>query len=872
MENYRKYAMLMCSMGLMFLVVGITYAFFNYTRTGNPNNFSVGRISFESKNEQTITINNLFPIDPNDSNSLNDPTKVGTYQIAITGDTDYDDGLEYLVSIVDSNITTSTGKTIPIGINLQTTGLGNNENNYLSLRKTTTTPINMKMIDDYIDGDSDILVGFIPTNIEKGTISGVNGSITIKAYIDKNKVAISDTYNTNPTPSPSNNNGNDPEYIYNVNATNEDIANCVYHLINDLSFPGDATLTESYCRNENTQYGRLSDSFSGFPSQIKDVLIGDNIFIDANAVSNNSYADGTTSAWVNGRVVLTTSEWDEISNTGISFKVKVEANKGIWYMKSLGAIMKKDAVLDNTRSTFVSSSSGIYFSNISSDTNGKGIYMSAGTENDTYPIYYYRGNVDNNVLFANKCWKIVRTTETGGTKLIYNGNPEPLMNYLEESDYNVTSNYNLTYNSQTSSWENITSNSEINLEFTLEAANDYVLYLESNVASGISSYIYVYKNGTQIYYSDASAQYAVIHFSDFGSITANDTIKIYCYDIGSNSQYPSMYRFKMYHSSDDPIGIRCDNMGKDTGISLNVSNALTNNFKFNENKTSPAYNGYMYGTVYNYSTTGWVSGRKYGSGFTYNGSTYQLTDPVSSVNATHHYSCNLTDAEGRCEEIRYQFSSNGGYIVLTGGDGIEEAMAKMQTNTNSSIAKQMLDSWYETNLSSYTNKLEDTIWCNDRSVATNNNGWISNGGDLSTNLQYGSYARSGFSSFRSPLPSRLNLTCPNKNDRFTVSNSEGNEALTYPVGLLTQEEYALAGAITSGTNINYYLYNGYNTWLMSPLDFYSNKSQNIYMFTNGSLGYNATNLEFALRPSISLNKDQSIGSGTGTALDPYVIE
>jgi hypothetical protein len=498
--------------------------------------------------------------------------------------------------------------------------------------------------------------------------------------------------------------------------------------------------------------------------------------------------------------------------------------------------------------------------------------MRAGTENDTYPIYYYRGNVDNNVLFANKCWKIVRTTETGGTKLIYNGNPEPLMNYLEESDYNVTSNYNLTYNSQTSSWENITSNSEINLEFTLEAANDYVLYLESNVASGISSYIYVYKNGTQIYYSDASAQYAVIHFSDFGSITANDTIKIYCYDIGSNSQYPSMYRFKMYHSSDDPIGIRCDNMGKDTGISLNVSNALTNNFKFNENKTSPAYNGYMYGTVYNYSTTGWVSGRKYGSGFTYNGSTYQLTDPVSSVNATHHYSCNLTDAEGRCEEIRYQFSSNGGYIVLTGGDGIEEAMAKMQTNTNSSIAKQMLDSWYETNLSSYTNKLEDTIWCNDRSVATNNNGWISNGGDLSTNLQYGSYARSGFSSFRSPLPSRLNLTCPNKNDRFTVSNSEGNEALTYPVGLLTQEEYALAGAITSGTNINYYLYNGYNTWLMSPLDFYSNKSQNIYMFTNGSLGYNATNLEFALRPSISLNKDQPIGSGTGTALDPYVIE
>ena len=67
---------------------------------------------------------------------------------------------------------------------------------------------------------------------------------------------------------------------------------------------------------------------------------------------------------------------------------------------------------------------GIDFRYPSSDTNGKGLYIRSGTENNTYPIYYYRGAVDNNnVYFANYCWKIVRTTETGGLKLIYNGTP-----------------------------------------------------------------------------------------------------------------------------------------------------------------------------------------------------------------------------------------------------------------------------------------------------------------------------------------------------------------------------------------------------------------------------------------------------------------
>lgn len=53
--------------------------------------------------------------------------------------------------------------------------------------------------------------------------------------------------------------------------------------------------------------------------------------------------------------------------------------------------------------------------------NGNGV--NEYTENGQ-TIYYYRGEIeDNNVIWADKCWKILRTTATGGTKIVYNGEP-----------------------------------------------------------------------------------------------------------------------------------------------------------------------------------------------------------------------------------------------------------------------------------------------------------------------------------------------------------------------------------------------------------------------------------------------------------------
>ncbi|MBQ6285906.1 MAG: hypothetical protein IJK67_06355, partial [Bacilli bacterium] len=88
-----------------------------------------------------------------------------------------------------------------------------------------------------------------------------------------------------------------------------------------------------------------------------------------------------------------------------------------------------------------------------SGTSGTGIFRLPSTASDPYPVYYYRGAVtNNNVYFANKCWKIVRTTSTGGVKLIYNGlntgtSEQPACNNTGTDSQIGTSVFNSNYTS-----------------------------------------------------------------------------------------------------------------------------------------------------------------------------------------------------------------------------------------------------------------------------------------------------------------------------------------------------------------------------------------------------------------------------------------
>ncbi len=84
--------------------------------------------------------------------------------------------------------------------------------------------------------------------------------------------------------------------------------------------------------------------------------------------------------------------------------------------------IEKQAVMDNTKSEFVTSENGIDFAHTSSSTNGRGVYIDSNSVDEENKIMYYRGNINNNfIIFKNYCWQILRTTTDGKVKLLYAG-------------------------------------------------------------------------------------------------------------------------------------------------------------------------------------------------------------------------------------------------------------------------------------------------------------------------------------------------------------------------------------------------------------------------------------------------------------------
>lgn len=122
---------------LVYLVIGVlalvlmlgtvTYAFFNYTRTGLANNIRTGTISFnsiQSSGQSTnINLTNIFPIDISNGLPENDPN-VGEVNLHVTGDTTYGEGIEYLLKVVSVNNTAGT-KSLPISIDVSYTATTN---------------------------------------------------------------------------------------------------------------------------------------------------------------------------------------------------------------------------------------------------------------------------------------------------------------------------------------------------------------------------------------------------------------------------------------------------------------------------------------------------------------------------------------------------------------------------------------------------------------------------------------------------------------------------------------------------------------------------------------------------------------------------
>ena len=787
MNKYRNIVFVLIFMGMVSLLVGATYSFFNYTRNGSNNTISVGRINFITRQTETINLTNVFPIDK--STIGTDTTNVDEVVIEIEGDTDYNGGIEYLVSSVDSEIYSSTGKLIPISLDVTVDDLGTENTSYFTSRDNSNSSIYKKLVGDTLVGDQMLLVGYIVPNATLGTPTGIDGSITIKAFFDKDVIGISDTYD-----------------------------------------------------------GTESD------------------------------LNGTSEDWADGRTILTTTEWNAIQTNGVSFKIKVEANQGIWVVGSLEEIMRKSAVMDNIASTYVSRSSGINFGEVSSDTNGKGIYTRAGTENDPYPIMYYRGDIDNNnVLFGGYCWKAVRTTEDGGVKLLYNGEYENIYERvpLEESDFTIVENTNnaFVYDSA-NKWFTLSSTSgDYYFDFKLPDGN-YIVELTGQFASDDDSAVITSYDDETDFAVGTWSDGGIINLLSYVSTTSSNIfyINFERTDSSYHGSMPSILNVRVL-SLGNLIDFGCENNKINVGINLAnedfFSYASSNHFE------SISSVGYMTGDIHKYNKAYATSGAYFGNSFTYNNGVYTLTDTRVGYNSSHHYTCNLTTADGTCSTLRYYFYGNY-YLTLTNGDNINDAFEKAFQNNNDSNAKQVIDTWYQSNFTSYTNMLEDSIWCNDRMLSNRaafdpNNGVISN---VNTNIN--TIFFDGF--YRNTL-GIIQFNCTNKRDSFTVNNIKGNSKLTYPIALLTSDELVTAGyAATNETYHDYnttsYLYKGNYYYTMSSETItFSSYAYYVSVVDSELMRGISTKADYGkILPAITLKHGINVIKGDGTEFNPYVIE
>ena len=110
-------------------------------------------------------------------------------------------------------------------------------------------------------------------------------------------------------------------------------------------------------------------------------------------------------------------------------------------------------------------------------------------------------------------------------------------------------------------------------------------------------------------------------------------------------------------------------------------------------------------------------------------------------------------------------------------------------------------------------------------------------------------------------------------DLFTVSSSNGNGDLTYPVGLLTQDEAYLAGGRVNIINQNYYLTTGSYYWLASSSSLASSNgfSYSWDVYSPGYLSMDYSTNAYGARPVINLRSDVLITSGIGTQTNPYEV-
>ena len=245
---------------------------------------------------------------------------------------------------------------------------------------------------------------------------------------------------------------------------------------------------------------------------------------------------------------------------------------------------------------------------------------------------------------------------------------------------------------------------------------------------------------------------------------------------------------------------------------------------------------------------------------------------ISSVyfNRRSSSSTNDYDTKGRILYVGYNYSTDTSLQTST----TRTVNSTLFANGTASNLRTQLESWYNSNMTAWTSKLETSAgWCNDRTTYSSTATSSKTTSNIpyktsSATVYFGAYIRNYTTN------SQPTLGCPNDTGYDLLTTSNGY--IGVPSAPLTADEAAFAGS-GYGSSItpyhaNSYLRSGSAFWLLSPFD--RGSGGNVYEFpldSDGYLDYRSVSVALGVRPSISLTSGTTAASGTGTATDPWIV-
>ena len=177
-------------------------------------------------------------------------------------------------------------------------------------------------------------------------------------------------------------------------------------------------------------------------------------------------------------------------------------------------------------------------------------------------------------------------------------------------------------------------------------------------------------------------------------------------------------------------------------------------------------------------------------------------------------------------------------------------------NQADSLFKEKIEYWFS-NSNIDESKLEDAVYCNDRSLDS-----TSLFVDSGTEANLAS-ATSGDLYFTHSIGNISSLECPLLTDSFNTVNTKAQT--NYKVGFMTEPERYLMGS-TPAANGQYY-------WLGSPLYFDSGNAYVRSVEGGGSEGNNElVYFSLGVRPVVSTNTGVQITDGDGSTTSPFIFE